>query len=222
MLGEKAQRVKSTIKFMLCTAAVALLSAAITPCALGQEGDSDEPPRRECERAVGRERQKCEREAGEPQLLMALGIVVSRPGQCCESQLPLAQIREDLTYLNAIHTYLSQSALRIGNLDFKAVAKSASEIRKRADRLIDNLALPDSEKGAERTQAELLLGPERLREALSTLSALISGAVLNPVIRGGYVLDIGLSVKARRDLDEIVALSKSVGRSCESFNKAAR
>ena len=149
-------------------------------------------------------------------------MMVSQPVRCCESHLPLAQIRDDLNYLQNVNRYLSQSAFRSGELNFELVAKSTSEIRKRADRLRNNLALPGVEKGAEqRTEPELLLEPARLKAALSKLSALIAGAMRNPVLRG-YLLDHALSAKARRDLDEIVGLSKWVWKSCEFINDAAR
>ena len=156
---------------------------------------------------------------GGPQAVMGLWMMVGQPVRCCESRLPLAQIRDDLNYLQYVG--LSQSAFRGGELNFKAVAKSASEIRKRAARLRNNLALPGVEKGAEQSPPELLLEPVGLKAALSKLWALIRGAMPNPVLRG-RLLDFALAGKARRDLDEIVELSERVRKSCELINKTAR
>ena len=193
---------------------VAFLATANAPHVLGQEVGL------ECEGAAGRRRLTCEERARESQSLMLWGETTSVRGGQRESRLFLAQIREDFARLQAVNGYLARAASRGGELDFKAVAKSASEVEKLARRLGNNLMLPEPEVSAER-QAEALAEDARLRPALTTLVSIIEGAAHNPIFKG-YVFDAALSAEARRDLDEIVELSGRIKRGSEQFSKGAR
>lgn len=194
---------------------MALLAAANAPHTLGQEVGL------ECEGPGGLRRQTCEEQARGPQWLMLWGEAASGRGGQRESRLFLAQIREDLARLKAINGYLARAASRGGELDFKAVAQSATEINKLARRLGNNLILPRPEVGVERRQTESLAEGARLRPALAALVALIEGAARNPIFKG-YVFDAALSAEAQRDLDEIVELSGRIKRGSELFSKGVR
>ena len=153
--------------------------------------------------------------------MMLWGEAAGGRGGRRESRLFLAQIRKDFARLQAVNGYLEQAASRGGELDFRAVAKSASEIRKLARRLSNNLMLPQPEMGEERRQAEAPVEPARLRPVLAALAALIEGVARNPIIKG-YVFDAALSAEAQRDLDEIVVLSGRIKRDSEQFSKRVR
>ncbi len=143
-----------------------------------------------------------------------------RRAQWPESRLPLALIREDFIRLRAVSGYLSRAASEGAELDFEALAKSAAEIKKRAGRLRNSLALPEHEAAAPPRQAGLSTEPARLRSSLSTLSSLVADVVSNPVFEG-YVFDAALAARARRDLDEIVKLSERVKNSSERLSRDA-
>ncbi len=147
-------------------------------------------------------------------MLEALG----RPTESGEARLPLAQIREDLGYLQAVTDYLSQAASQSGELNFKAIGRSASEIRKRAGRLKDGLALPAPERDAGHGEEKVPADSGQLRAALSALSAQISDAVDNPALRG-HLLDVTASVKARSGLEKIVLLSGRIKACSEALGR---
>ena len=195
--------------------AVILLAAENAPYALGQQVGL------ECEREAGRRRPTCEERARESQSLMRWGEVEGLRGGRRESRLPLAQIREDFARLQAVNGYLARAASRGGEMDFKAVAKSASEVEKLARRLGDNLMLPRPEVGAVRGQLESQAEEVRLRPALTALVARIQGVARNPIFKG-YVFDAALSAEAQRDIDEIVELSGRIKRSSEQSSKGVR
>jgi hypothetical protein len=147
--------------------------------------------------------------------------VSGRPAQFDEVSLPLALIDEDLGYLQSAVGYLSHEASRDGALDLRSVGKTASEVRKRAGRLRDGLALPHSQEGARRREERVVVDEGQLREALRGLSELLADAVRSPALRG-YLLDPAMSAETWRDLDEIVELSDRIKTGSETLVKTRR
>jgi pectate lyase len=136
-----------------------------------------------------------------------------------ERRMMLAQIREDFLRVQIVNDDLQKFA-RTGPLDLKVIAKSASEITKCAERLKDNLALPESEKASELPGWKAETGIEQLRLLLPALSDLINAFVENPVFERSRVVDAKLSAQALRDLDQIILVSKRVKRSSEKLKRA--
>ncbi|HEY0376876.1 MAG TPA: hypothetical protein VGC87_07955 [Pyrinomonadaceae bacterium] len=211
----RAEKINPNAKIICRVVAAVLLLAAIVPFAQAQSADDDE--RSECERAAGSEPEPCESGTAAPggtTMLEALG----QPAQFGPGRLPLTQIREDLGYLQSVTNYLSRAAAQSADLDLKAIAESASEIRRRAGRLRESLALPSPEQDAEHGEKTAPADSVQLRAALSALSAQISGAVDNPALRG-HLLDITGSVKARSELEKIVLLSGRIKTSSTTLGK---
>jgi hypothetical protein len=145
-----------------------------------------------------------------------------RPAERTEPQLAVAQIKEDYVRIQVVNGDLARAASQGGALDLKLVAKSASEIRKRAERLKHNLALPEPEQAAERPAAEAGDEEARLRASVSTLGKLIAGFVRNPIFREAGVFDARSAATARRDLEEIIGLSGRLKKESERLNKAVQ
>jgi hypothetical protein len=135
-----------------------------------------------------------------------------------ERRLVLIQIRLDFLQIQVVNDDL-QAASRAGLPDLQAVAKSAAEITKRAGRLKENLALPKSEAAAQSADAEADMGIEQLHSALSVLSNSVVAFAENPVFERLGVIDAKLSLQASRDLDQIIAVSKRIKRSCEKLKR---
>ncbi|MET0623048.1 MAG: hypothetical protein ABW250_08735 [Pyrinomonadaceae bacterium] len=146
---------------------------------------------------------------------------LGRPARLDEALLPLTQINEDLDYLRNAADYLSRAASRADTLDLKTVGKTASEMRRRAGRLQDSLALPRPQERARQPEEGVIVDSERLREALWELSGLVADAVRNPVL-SGHLLDPAMSAEAWRDLDEIVGLSGRVRTDSDKLVKTHR
>ena len=85
-----------------------------------------------------------------------------RRGPDQQRRLILVQIREDFLQIQILNDDLVQAA-RADSLDLKVVAKGASEIAKRAERLRENLALPESESETEETPGVPGSNPETSR-----------------------------------------------------------
>jgi hypothetical protein len=212
---------KSATNIIRLTTAVTFLVMALSPCARAQGPDDEGGRRDECRRADGSGRKRCEQEMGAHGGTAPFLDGSVRPAQLDEVSLPLALVDEDLGYLQSAVSYLSHAASRGGALDLGSVGKTASEVRKRAGRLQDSLALPHPQKGA-RQQGERVVGDERqLREALRELSELLADAVRSPALRG-YLLDPAMSAETWRDLNEIVELSDRIKTGSETLVKTGR
>ena len=140
------------------------------------------------------------------------------PVRLDESESRRAQLRDDLNYLKAAAAYLAR-AFQSEDLDLKAIGVKTGEIRKRAKRLRDGLALPHSEPRDILRELELPTDPTQLKMSIYALSALITDAVQDPLPMG-RVLYIVESLKARSDLDSIVELSERIRMQCELLGKS--
>ena len=213
---------KANLIFVMRAAGVGLVAAAFAPVAFAQSS-SPRTHNERVERAIREEREARARayelheraadlrRAGEPRA----------PAVRPQPKLALAQIKEDFMRLQVVNNELAQAVSRGGALDLKFVAKSASEIRKRAGRLKENLALAEFEKVFERPETAGGAEAERLKSALSDLKELIREFVNNPLFKKANVVDVQLSAKARRDLEDIMDVSDEVKQSCARLHKAA-
>lgn len=191
---------------MRTAAALALVLASAVAVA------AQSPAQRERER---REREDREREA-EFDLLMTDEL--RRPAPERRQPRPdLTKIREDYVQLQVTNNDLAARAASSGDsLDLKAVSSAAAEIRKRAERLKENLALPEPEREEARPSE-----PEGLKPTLAALDELILRFVRSPVFTSPKRVDLRHSAEAARDLERIIGLSGRVRKMCEKSRAAA-
>ena len=198
------------------SAAAALLLAA---CAVGAQGQRD----RNAERAA---RERMAREAAESEereVMLEMTERYHRSGeQSREPRLAFAQIREDFLRLQVVNNDLARAVSGGGELDFKLVAKSASEIRKRAERLKENLALPEAAEGEKPPASPTPADPEQLRAALSRLDGIVLRFTNALHAKGVGRFDARSSARLRLDLEAIIGLSGRVKKGSENLAEAAR
>ncbi len=101
-------------------------------------------------------------------------------------------------------------------LNYKQVAEGTAEIKKRAERLRENLALPKA-KG-DKSKIIVPLNPE-LPQALAGLSSAIKSFVSNPYFLNPNIIDAQHLTKTRNDLDEIIRLSDQLSKEARKINK---
>ncbi|MBV8855847.1 MAG: hypothetical protein JOZ02_02705 [Acidobacteria bacterium] len=158
----------------------------------------------------------------EREMTLMLAERYHRTGERRDPHLAFAQIREDFLRLQVVNNDLARARSGGGQLDLKLVAKSASEIKKRAERLKENLALPEAEGGAKPPAAPDLEDAEQLRAALSRLDGIVLRFANNLHAKGVRRLDADSSGRLRLDLEAIVALSTRVKKGSEKLGEAAR
>lgn len=132
-----------------------------------------------------------------------------------EQKLILKQIKEDYEGIQSARNALVRmvSAAASGNLDYKLIAESASEINKRAARLREILALPllnPKEKELEKaqdTKPNVLLD-EWTKITILQLGNHIKSFVTNPHFQNPAVINADQTTRASRDLEMIIEISK--------------
>jgi hypothetical protein len=216
----------STIRLLVLSVAAGAMASAVVPPASGRQsrrnmGNPAEVERLERERV---DREMRERDLRERQwMLRNLKAEAGRePSGRRELRLAVAQIREDFVRLQVVNNDLARATSKGGTFDLRFVAKSASEIRKFAGRLKENLALPEPEDSPGTRAAKAEPEPVQLSRALSVLDGLILKFADGLASGGVYHVDARSSAKARRDLEEIIALSEWVKKTSEKMEKAAR
>jgi hypothetical protein len=199
-------------------AALALAAGVAPPCS-GQQGSPASRSPRPDSTSTQRELQRTlERELLFKQMQDAMkgGPSDAQPVR----QLALTQISEDFLRIQVVNNALAKTLATGGELDLKQVAQSASEIRKRAGRLKENLLLPEPAEGRPRSSTGV--EPGQLKAALAELDRLVVSFVHNPGFRSVKVVDAEWSARARSDLEGIIELSGRVKKSSEQLHKAAQ
>jgi hypothetical protein len=199
----------------LLSAAAALL---IATSALGGQGQQRSNAEREARERMARDAAESE----EREITLALAEQYHRSSERREPGLALAQIREDFLRLQAVNNDLARAVSGGGQLDFKLVAKSASEIKKRAERLKVNLTLPEPSNGEKTPAAATPTDSAQLRVALSRLDGIVLRFANNLHTKGVRRLDAQSSARLRLDLEAIIGLSGRVKKWSEKLGEADR
>lgn len=135
-----------------------------------------------------------------------------------DPQMILAEVNEDFDRLRAIDEELKTGLKSENALDYKHIAESSAEVKKRATRLKTNLALP-APKDMKR---EKMQEPGAdLKPSVVMLESLINSFITNPIFSDSGGLDAKLAGKAKLDLDSIIDLSDKLRKSAEKMSKNA-
>jgi len=137
-------------------------------------------------------------------------------------QQALAQIQDDFTKLQIVNRDLGRAAIKADALDLRFVTRAASDLGKYAQRLNENLALPEPEPLGNETATAVLDSRESLKPAILNLVKVVFRFVDNPFFKEASVVDTQLTTEARRDLEHIIKLSGALRKSSEKLNTAAK
>jgi hypothetical protein len=141
------------------------------------------------------------------QLEMLEAAMTRRPASSTDRNTTLAEVREDFSRIQLANDDLNSTLSSQTAIDANLIAKTASEIRTRAKRLKENLALPRPEK---RPESQTVPAAVDLRSSIAKLSKLIESFVSNPMLSQKHVVDATLSLQASRDLEDIIAVSAEI------------
>lgn len=128
-----------------------------------------------------------------------------------------AQIKEDFAALQSAYNDIVVSLQSGGAaVDRDFVLEAASDIKKYAVRLKENLALPKPEKDAVDDEKKEDLNLDDRRKSLLALCQHIYNFVTNPIFNEPTTgLDIDLAAKAGREMDKIIELSEKIKETAE-------
>jgi hypothetical protein len=105
------------------------------------------------------------------------------------------------------------------SVDYKKVSQAAAEIKQRASRIKNALALAIEDKKSDRVRYEA--EAPKLGTMLSELDRVIKDFIGNPVFRVNSPNDAELRSAAARDLEAIIRLSEAVNKIAKSSSKSA-
>ena len=137
-----------------------------------------------------------------------------------DPKLALEELQEDFVQLQIVNKNLVLTVSKTEKVEFKFVAKSASEINKRAERLQLNLALPETATSVPRPALQPISDSKQLKASITSLGWLIYWFKKNPIFREVKVIEQQSAAKARFDLEKIIELSLHVKKSSEQLGQA--
>lgn len=136
-----------------------------------------------------------------------------------DAQSIMAEVNEDFTRLRALNDDIKVAASATSPLDYKAISDNAMEIKKRGTRLRVNLAaLPSGEK-QEKEKMSVPTDELQMKSLLTSLNAVMTSFLGNPVFSDMGTLDNQLASQARRDLDSFISMSNVVRSGAEKLSK---
>lgn len=138
-------------------------------------------------------------------------------------KLALAQIAEDFERIQVINNKMMSAAMSAAAPDYASIADTTAEIRKRANRIRDNLRLPkaESEEATKRPEHKQAIDAARMKAALISLDGSIMSFIKNPVFKEPGVVDVQHAARAGHDLETIIEFSHIISKDAERLQKAA-
>lgn len=206
------RHLKSIITHIIFTSIIVL---ALAVPLVAQQGSTSQQPR-----VSERERRRMEMEDH----VFALEML-ERQARKPERQLPsldptYLQVRKDFEQLQVLSYQIIQVMKAADKaLDYKYIAEGASEIKKRATRLKNNLILPESEKDEASFKMPVEMTDEHLKSSMERLDKLVQSFVNNAMFQHPQVLDLELAAQAKRDLEGIVRVSEHLKKGADKLNK---
>lgn len=124
------------------------------------------------------------------------------------------QISEDFQRLQIVNNEMMKATFPNKSdytPDSNHISKSTEEINKRASRLLTNLRLPETDDKEQKPANDEILHVYQLKSALLALDSLVMSFVSNPTFEHpNTVVDVAQSLKAKRDLQGIIELSRRI------------
>lgn len=139
------------------------------------------------------------------------------------AQAIVDQVEQDFKRIVALHNEFARSLSSGTPLDYTQVSEAAGEIKKRASRLQNTLALPKAGADEQAQQRDDLASDEKqIRDALTKLCKHIESFIDNPIIATPGTIDAKQSTRARRDLAGVIEIGDLVKKSANKLKKTAR
>ncbi|MET0648587.1 MAG: hypothetical protein ABW208_18400 [Pyrinomonadaceae bacterium] len=138
-------------------------------------------------------------------------------------ELRLSEIAEDYRDLQQVNNKMMSATMRAPAPDYELINKSVADIRRRAERLRENLALPAPEaKDEKKTEPKPAEDSAGMKAALLALDRSIMSFVRSPLFKNTDVLDAEAAARAGRDLADVIERSRLAAKDAERLGKRAK
>ena len=140
-----------------------------------------------------------------------------------EEKLALAQIAEDYERIQIINNKMMGATMSAKVPNYGAIAETTAEIKKRANRVLDNLRLPqpDAEQAAKKSKHKQITDAAQMKVALLSLDETIMSFVRNPIFKNTDVVNVEEAIKLRRELETIIEFSHFVSKDAEKLSTSS-
>lgn len=135
-----------------------------------------------------------------------------------DPQLIMAEINEDFGRLRVISEEMKLATKATGAPDYKRIADSSAEVKKRATRLKANIVFPPPPKDEKRQKTD---PGDEFQPLFAAMDRLLTSFLTNPIFTDTGGLDLQLANRARYDLEDIIKLSDKLRKSAEKMQKNA-
>src|SRR5436190_1442736 len=131
----------------------------------------------------------------------------------------LKQLRLDFKGIQDVNNKMMADAWAQQTLDYGHISEMISDINEKANRLKNNLLLPEVDK-TKKKETLVLSGMKEFRSALMRLDHSIMNFVTNPIFQKANVIEIQLATQASQDLEDVIALSGNLKKIAAGFKSA--
>jgi hypothetical protein len=213
----KRNQVRLAVNFIASLSTASALLLLLSNTAAAQRAASRNPSP-----SADRERESGVREH-ERQLQVLLNSTEPKAsGNSARLQAIIEQTRQDFGKIQDINRELVIALRSSAEPDYRSLAEMATEVKKRARRLKDNISLPPPAEDQPPEKRDGELQHEAIRAALSLLSDRIKSFTSNPLFQTPNLIDVRLGAKASLDLDMIIELSGRLKKSAERLARSAK
>jgi hypothetical protein len=146
---------------------------------------------------------------------------VARPRTSEEEKLALAQIAEDYQRIQLINNRMMSGAMSRPVPNFKEIAEATAEIKRRANRMRDNLRLPAPDESVKATLPLQVNDAAQMKAALLDLDRSIMSFITNPIFKNTGVIVLEEATKASSNLVTIIKSSELVSKEARKLSKSA-
>jgi hypothetical protein len=131
----------------------------------------------------------------------------------------LKQLRLDFKGIQDVNNKMMAEAWAQQTVDYGHISEMISDINEKANRLKDNLLLPEVDK-TKKKEAVVVSGTKEFRSALMRMDHSIMNFVTNPIFQKANVIEIQLATQASQDLEDVIALSNNLKKISASLKTA--
>jgi hypothetical protein len=137
-----------------------------------------------------------------------------------EQKIALEQIADDYKQIQLINNKMMGASMQAREPNYLNVSQSLSEIRKLANRLKNNLRLPNAETET-KDEYKPATDAAQLKSNLLSLDKSIMSFVGNAIFKKPDVVNLEEAKNARRELETIIRNSQLIAKDSEALNKSS-
>jgi hypothetical protein len=137
-----------------------------------------------------------------------------------EQKIALEQIADDYKQIQLINNKMMGASMQAREPNYLNISQALSEIRKRANRLRNNLRLPSVEAET-KDEYKRAVDTAQLKSNLLTLDTSIMSFVGNAIFKNPEVVNLEEAKKARRELETIIRNSQRIAKDAELLDKSS-